>query len=122
MTIRETIRQGQKLICVLHVQRRISAIREQAAQMKRNGEYIAFLVGAREDYVWPAYPPSLGELCLSMFQEAYLYQTERGEPMESQFAFYPSREDYRVPNVGPLRITLGDMAALRRALYHRRLS
>jgi hypothetical protein len=65
------------------------------------------------------YPQSLGELCLEMCQDAFLYRQVHGKPPTEMFTFYPSADDRPFLPAGlNLRVTLADIAALRRAMYH----
>ena len=122
--IRNTVSQAQDSICRLYFTPFLAEIREQAKRLDEDGKYIAFLTGAREDYVWPEPPQSLGELCIELAQEEISYSGpvgcfgytgivgEPGEPIyEYRFCPYVRRR-------GPIDVSR-DIQKLRETLYHK---
>jgi hypothetical protein len=47
MTIGETVRQGQELICAMEVQRLVNVVHQLDKKLDDDGKRIAFLVGVR---------------------------------------------------------------------------
>lgn len=121
MTIRETIRQAQGLMCALEAQRLINIVHENDAKLAENGKRISFLCGAWRDYVWPSYPQSLGELCLAEVEDTALRAENKDDPRRSIGVSWEfTDETGRYPDAIDINILWDDCRALRRALYHRR--
>jgi len=67
--IGQTVREAQDILARLAFHQYADEIRCQKRQLTDDGCRIAFLTGARDDYVWPGLPKSLGELCIELAQE-----------------------------------------------------
>jgi len=122
-TIRETVREAQEVFAGMAMHLYIDDIRSQARKLAEDGRRIAFLTGARRDYVWPGPPQTLGELCLEEMSNRFRTESKNTSGRDINIRYDPfhgqnTKTGWLTPQ-DYMALMAPQFDALRRAMYHR---